>query len=139
MIRSIQAFARLLALLSVLALLVAGCRQATPTVGTDEDGAGVAIELILPDAPVMGETTLGVRLFSSEGAAVAGAAVAVRGDMAHAGMVPVIATAAPAESAGEYTAPFEWTMAGDWIVTVTVTLPDGRVVSDEFQVTVRAE
>jgi hypothetical protein len=136
--RSKQAIAPLLALITVL-ILAAGCRQSTQMAGPDGDGGGVTIELILPDAPVMGESTLGVRLVASDGAPVGGAAVEVRGDMAHAGMVPVIATAAPAEIAGEYAAPFEWTMAGHWIVTVTATLADGRVVADEFEVMVGAE
>ncbi len=96
------------------------------------------IELVMPDTPpVMGETTLGVRLTTRDGAPVTGAAVEVRGDMAHAGMIPVIGAAEPAEVAGEYAAPFEWTMAGDWIVTVTATLADGQVVTEEFQVSVR--
>jgi hypothetical protein len=135
--RSKQAITRLLALISVLVLIIAGCRQSAQTAGTEGD-AGVTIELILPDAPVMGESVLGVRLAASDGAPVAGAVVEVRGDMAHAGMVPVIATAAPTEVAGEYAAPFDWTMAGDWIVTVTATLADDRVAADEFHVTVGA-
>jgi hypothetical protein len=45
--------------------------------------------------------------------------------MSHAGMTPVIVERANGE-AGTYAVPFEWTMAGDWIVTISATLPDGR-------------
>ena len=58
-------------------------------------------------------------------------AVQVRGDMSHAGMVPVLRTALPGD-AGAYTAPFEWTMAGDWVLTVEFTLADGRTGTETF-------
>jgi hypothetical protein len=46
--------------------------------------------------------------------------------MSHAGMVPVVDTAV-AEDPGRYgISGFEFTMAGDWILTVEATLPDGR-------------
>jgi hypothetical protein len=41
--------------------------------------------------------------------------------------------------AGEYRAAFEWTMAGDWIVTVTATLPDGHVATRQFPITIGSE
>jgi hypothetical protein len=33
---------------------------------------------------------------------------------------------------GRYTVPLGWTMAGDWQVTVTVTLADGQQVEQTF-------
>jgi hypothetical protein len=39
---------------------------------------------------------------------------------------------------GRYEVPFDWTMGGDWVLTVTATLPDGRVVQREFPATVTA-
>jgi hypothetical protein len=55
-----------------------------------------------------------------------GAEVRVEGNMSHAGMVPVLATAQE-EAPGIYAvSDFRFTMAGDWILTTRATLPDGR-------------
>jgi hypothetical protein len=35
--------------------------------------------------------------------------------------------------------PFRWTMAGDWFVTVDVTLPDGTTASQRFDFTVAGD
>ena len=63
--------------------------------------------------------------------------VTLRGDMNHAGMKPVLADAT-GTGGGQYTADFEWTMAGDWTVAVEATLPDGRVKRATFPFTVEA-
>ena len=55
--------------------------------------------------------------------------------MTHAGMVPVFAQTTGGKN-GRYVVPFEWTMGGDWTVTVDVSLEDGRTISREFPVTV---
>ncbi|OGO70653.1 MAG: hypothetical protein A2Z37_00715 [Chloroflexi bacterium RBG_19FT_COMBO_62_14] len=54
-----------------------------------------------------------------------GASVSLKADMTHAGMAPVLDDA---EEVGEglYRMSFEWTMAGDWVLTVSGTLEDGR-------------
>jgi len=61
--------------------------------------------------------------------------MSLRGDMTHAGMAPVLEDA---EEVGEglYRASFEWTMAGDWVITVSGKLDDGRTIRREFQVSV---
>ena len=61
--------------------------------------------------------------------------MAARGDMSHAGMAPVIASSED-DADGVYRIPFEWTMAGDWFVDVTVTLADGREVVQRFDLSV---
>ena len=55
--------------------------------------------------------------------------------MTHAGMQPVLADATE-EAPGSYRADFAWTMSGDWIVTVTATLPDGAVAEQQFDLSV---
>ena len=46
--------------------------------------------------------------------------------MSHAGMVPVLETAS-ADVPGRYYVPeFNFTMAGDWVLTLEAILPDGR-------------
>lgn len=66
---------------------------------------------------------------------VTGANVTVRGDMSHAGMVPVLAEAVETDP-GLYRTELEWTMAGDWIVTVTVGRPGHEAVEQQFDLSV---
>ena len=54
-------------------------------------------------------------------------------DMSHPGMIPVFGEAqefAP----GQYQGSLEFAMAGDWVVLIHVTLPDGRTVEREVSV-----
>jgi hypothetical protein len=123
----------MLALLLILPL-IAACRQSARPV---ETAAGVEIALeIEPQPPTVGAATLQVTVTDSGGDPVENASVDVRGDMDHAGMVPVLGVAEESAGAGQYVVPFEWTMGGDWIVTVTVNLPGGEVATEEFTLTV---
>jgi len=38
-----------------------------------------------------------------------------------------------------YAIPFEWTMGGDWVVTVDVTLADGRTASRQFDLSITGQ
>jgi len=69
----------------------------------------------------------------AEGQAINGARVNLEGDMTHAGMGPVIAEAKEM-GAGRYQAPFEFSMDGDWVVLVHITLPSGQTVERQFEV-----
>ncbi len=134
-----------LALLTLAAILMlAGCRRESGSAGgllTVQDGAPEVTLLLAaePPAPVVGPAQLNVTLLDAGGAPLEGAdPVNLRGDMGHAGMTPVLA-AAVARGGGVYTADFEWTMAGDWVVTVEATLPDGRVKAAAFPLTIEAD
>jgi len=48
----------------------------------------------------------------------------IEANMSHAGMVPVFTTARR-EQPGRYSARFDFTMAGDWFVTLRSRLPNG--------------
>lgn len=114
-------------LLSVLT----SCRQSAGGAPIDANGKDGApdVQMTLaanPEPKVVGPLSWKITLLDSAGAPIEGAAIEIRGDMNHAGMKPVVATTTE-EGNGIYTADFEWTMAGDWILTVTATLPDGRV------------
>lgn len=117
----------LLLIIITFLLLDAACisRQSQQEAAAD---VNVTLE---PLSTNVGETTLLITVTDSNGEPINDATVAVKGDMTHAGMQPVLAEAAAGE-AGVYTIPFEWTMGGDWIVTVDVTLADGTVVSKQF-------
>ncbi len=128
------------AVLIVLSLtaLLASCRP--PDAGSSARGASasdpVAITIELPEDPAVGPATISVRV-DRDGVAVEGAAVEITGDMTHAGMVPVIRAAVEA-APGVYRADdVVFDMAGDWIVTADVTLPDGSTARQEAATTVR--
>lgn len=116
------------ALLALTLLILSACGgRATPV-------SDLRIELRTGAGSVQtGAATLTVQVTDAAGRPVEDAAVSVEGNMIHAGMVPVF-TAATGGQDGLYTAPFNWTMGGDWVVTVKVTLPDGRQAQADFPV-----
>jgi hypothetical protein len=118
--------------LLVLLMGLVGCRESAKKSKTAAD---VDIQFSVDPAPAVGESSIVVTLADKDGNLINDAKVAVRGDMNHAGMVPVLAETDKSED-GQYTIPFEWTMGGDWIVTVTVTLADGSTAEKPFDVSV---
>ena len=124
--RSVRA--RIEALITGLlaALGLAACAPEDAAVNLD-----VALRFDPP--PTVGETTCTVSLVGPEGRPIQDATVSLEGNMNHAGMVPVFADAAEA-APGEYEAPFEFTMGGDWFVIVRAELSDGREVEEILDV-----
>jgi hypothetical protein len=118
----------------LLALLLAGCRPPE----TRSQSAGEAdrqATVSLPEGPRLGRAPVRVTL-EENGQAVTGASVRVTGDMTHAGMVPVISQAEET-APGDYLAEgFEFSMAGDWILTADIGYPDGSREMSELRVTV---
>jgi len=91
---------------------------------------------ISPTPPGAGPARLIISLADSAGKPIQDAEILVEGTMSHAGMVPVVDTAR-AEGPGRYGIPeFSFTMAGDWVLTLHATLPDGRWVRREKPVNV---
>lgn len=126
---------RLLLLFLLLTLLTAGCARRSQQAANSD----LQIEWAAPLQPALAaDTALKFRLSDAEGAPVDDATLHVKGDMTHAGMVPVLAESEGGE-AGVYTVPFQWTMAGDWIITVRAELPDGAIAQRRFQRTVFGE
>lgn len=132
-------------LLAGLALVGAGCRRvpAAPAADTPATGAGATAQdglrarVELAGDPAVATVPVVVYVLDG-GNGVSGATVEVTGDMTHAGMMPVQATAAEAGE-GMYRADdFAFTMAGDWVLTADVTTPDGRTIRTEMAVTVPA-
>ena len=112
----------------IVAIVMTGCAP------SEEGGLGLTVDVgISPTPPLVGPTRLLISLSDSAGAPVEGAEVQVDGNMTHAGMAPVFGTAQE-EGDGMYVIPgFRFTMAGDWILTVRVTLADGRQGSYEHR------
>jgi hypothetical protein len=117
----------LLCLWLILALVGCGRIQNERFTGggsTLPDGVELDITLSNPDTLSVITPTEAIITLLQNGVPVSGATLEIEGNMTHAGMEPVFATAiefAP----GDYRAPLEWTMGGDWFLTVHGTLPDG--------------
>lgn len=116
----------------LLVLLLAGCRQPDGPISNPD--LQITLE-VLPAEPVIGDALMIVTLLDGQGQPVDDATISLRGDMSHAGMVPVLREA-EGGSGGRYELPFIWTMAGDWFVEVTVTQPDGQQAREGFSFTV---
>lgn len=125
---------RLLGLILIGAAL-SGCRtsaQPTPT-------ATVGLKITLEAASLKtGPTTLMITVLDAEGKPINDAQIEARGDMSHAGMAPSLGRVEKGIE-GRYSMAFQWTMGGDWVVTVTVTLTDGRSTSQQFPFTIQSQ
>ena len=123
---------------ALLALVLASSLAACTRNSSQVDKAPeVAMELTLdPDPPLFGRTSeLTVVLTDADGAPIDNADLTIKGDMTHAGMVPVIVETDSSQD-GVYTTRFDWSMSGDWIVTITAELPDGRTAVRTFELAV---
>ncbi|MCB9914285.1 MAG: FixH family protein [Planctomycetes bacterium] len=125
--RSARAWAQVQLGLVVAAALLASCGAGAPR------AEGLEVALSFAPTPRVGPTTCTVELVGPEGAPLEGAELEVEGNMNHAGMVPVLASATEVEP-GTYEAPFEFTMGGDWFVIVRGNLADGRTVDEVVDV-----
>lgn len=115
------------------ALILVACARASQQ---PEEAADVRMTMaVSPIPPLVGASELVIVLTDAEGKPIEGATLDVIGDMDQAGMEPILAEAQESSS-GVYRVPFEWTMAGDWMVTIEATLPDGTTATREFDVSV---
>ena len=121
-------------LVVALALALVACDP--PSEADADPRRPIAVALL--DVPAsVGPAVVEVRPLL-DGAAVAGATVRVVGDMTHAGMVPVVADAVDTGGGVYRTSDFLFDMAGDWVLSVDVTYPDGTVRSASLAVSVAA-
>jgi hypothetical protein len=118
----------------LLALAGSGCTRRSAATDQAPD---LRVELVdlQPDPPVVGQAILVLRLTDGSGNPMSGASVDFKADMTHAGMTPVFGDVTE-QGGGLYRTMFEWTMAGDWILSVSGTLQDGRTFRRELQVSV---
>ena len=123
-------------LLALLMIFTGGCARAS----RQANSADVVISLTaIPFPPHIGQTRLVVQVADSSGRPIDDAQLAIKGDMTHAGMVPVLAEVDGGGQDGVYEIPFEWTMAGDWVVTVDLRLRDGATARQRFDLAVLSE
>ncbi len=88
---------------------------------------------ISPQPPRVGKVTITLNIKDASGAPVAGAHLALEVNMSHAGMAPVFTEARELQP-GRYQSVMELSMAGDWNVTVHVSLSDGRKLDHDFEI-----
>jgi hypothetical protein len=125
-----------LALILLLGLSLVGCGRISQQGDAAPD---VNIDLAVDPEPLsVGPTRLTITLADADSKPIEGARLQIKGDMTHPGMQPVLAEGESSEE-GTYETPFEWTMGGDWIVTVTANLPDGRITARQFNFTVEGD
>jgi hypothetical protein len=93
----------------------------------------VLLHDVSPQPPRVGPVTITLKLTDLPGKPISGADIKLEGNMSHAGMVPVFATATEI-GAGSYRANIELSMAGDWNILVHLTLPDGRKLDQQFEI-----
>lgn len=120
-------------LLLALVLVACGQQSAPPPTPTNID-MSVQVE---PEPLAVGEAALLVTLRNADGSPIDGATLQVHGDMDHEGMVPVDREVSDSTN-GEYRVPFEWTMGGGWMVTISARLPDGGEISQTYDFFVEA-
>ena len=88
---------------------------------------------IAPKPARIGLATVTVRLSDAAGQPVRQARIALEADMAHPGMRPEFGEAREV-GAGRYQGQLTFTMAGDWVVVIHVTLPGGQKVERQMEV-----
>ena len=111
------------------ATLLSGCWHSASS--TNEISLQWTIE---PSAPsVSADTLTFIRLLDERQRPVAGATLQVEAHMSHPGMAPVVRPLTESE-VGVYETHVQFSMAGDWVLVVTGTLPDGRRITRSMPV-----
>lgn len=113
--------------LLLLSLLLPGCRgESGPPSAFDFDLS------VSPTPPAVGPARLTLTITDPEGSPVPDLTVRVEGTMTHPGMVPVLAEALESADGRYVVEAFDFSMAGDWILIVSGSHPDGREGHREF-------
>ena len=113
-------------MVALCACLVLACRQQgkSPDLTFAHD--------ISPQPPRVGKVTITLNIKDTSGAPVSRARLNLEGNMSHAGMAAVFAETIEVEP-GLYRTNMEFTMAGDWLLSVYVTLREGLHVDRQFE------
>lgn len=111
-------------------LLITGCQKQAPA-GSDQS---LTIDYqIEPQPPHVGPAAITLKIFDATGKPVSGADVRLEGNMTHAGMAPSFG-AAKEIAPGQYRTTLDFSMGGDWIILVQVTMPAGNKIERQFAV-----
>lgn len=109
-------------------LLITGCARPA------ESTPAIKIEhAISPQPARVGPTAVTLKLSDDAGKTITGARIAIEADMSHPGMSPIFAEAKEIEP-GRYEAHLVFQMAGDWLLLLHVTLPNGKKLERQIDV-----
>jgi hypothetical protein len=122
-------------LIILLAVLLSTCACSRRSSAGDQAPDIDLVFNLQPDPAQVGSATLKIALTDSNGKPLEGANLSFRGDMTHAGMMPVLSDLDETDP-GVYQADVEWTMAGAWILTIDGTLADGRILQRQIDLEV---
>lgn len=117
-------------LLLILATLVlfSGCSRSSGSLSQ------ITVETeITPKPTRVGPVAVEFRIKDQAGKPVTSAQARVEANMTHAGMAPVFGTAKEV-APGVYRSAIELSMAGDWIVTLHITMPDGQTLERQAEI-----
>ena len=81
----------------------------------------------------VGPAIVTLRISDPGGPAVTGARIGLEADMSHPGMRPEFGEAREI-GAGRYQGRLDFTMAGDWVILLHISLPGGRKLERQFDV-----
>jgi hypothetical protein len=118
----------LLTLVSFASAEAVGCSNSTgsdPTVKVERE--------ISPQPPLVGPATITLTLKDSAASNISGASIALEADMSHPGMRPAFGEAKEVDP-GRYQCQIAFTMAGDWVILLHITLADGQKLERQFDV-----
>jgi YtkA-like len=108
-----------------LTFVVSACNHPTQLSEAVTSEAVTIEHEITPEPVRVGPATVHLSLADASRHPVTGASITLEGNMSHAGMGPVVATAIEIEP-GRYQATLDLTMSGDWIIVTHVTLASGQ-------------
>ncbi len=119
-------FLRQIGCILIVVLLLTACRQ--QSLSSSDISLDVSVNGLL-----VGQSQISVSVRDKNGNSIENpGAIELRGDMDHAGMAPAFAESSEAIN-GVFTLPFEWTMAGTWILEANLTLDSGERVTESFR------
>ena len=116
--------------------LVVVCSIGLAECGRTDPAEAIRVSWTLDPSPPVAGTPIVARLTLRDAAQkpITGARLRLEGLMSHPGMAPVSA-AITERGNGDYDAPLQFTMAGDWILLVTGELPDGTPLKKQIEIT----
>lgn len=119
----------------LMIVMLVGCgriqnERFTGAEATLPNGVAIVVTISEMDALAVDTPAEAVITLTQNGASVSGALLEVEGNMTHAGMEPIFVSATEV-APGDYRAPLEWTMGGDWLLTIRGTLPDGTEIEQQ--------
>ncbi len=119
---------------AILPWILAGLWMLTGCEKPSEPSTAVRIEHEVTPQPFhVGVSTIALKLTDAGGRPIDGARIRLEGTMTHPGMRTSFGEARE-EGSGRYQSSLEFVMAGDWVVLLHITLPNGQKLERQIDV-----